>query len=64
MLQHLAGVLGVIEGHEEMSLRGIPSEKKMCIVLISESVRYEQAHAACRLREVATTVRATVEKGR
>jgi len=63
MLQHLAGVLGVIEGHEEMLLRGIPSEK-MCIVLISESVRYEQAHAAFWLGDFATTVRATVGKWR
>jgi hypothetical protein len=42
---------------------GIPSEK-MCVVLISESVRYEQAHAAGRLRAFATTFWATVEHGR
>ena len=51
----LAGVLGVIEGQKETLLRGIPSER-MCIVLTSESVRYEQARAACRLRDFATAV--------
>jgi hypothetical protein len=50
-----AGVLGVIEEKRSVAL-GIPSEK-MCIVLISESVRYEQAHAAYRLRDFATTAR-------
>ena len=41
---------------------GIPSEK-MCIVLISEPVRYEQAHAAGRLRDFASTVWAPIEAG-
>jgi hypothetical protein len=57
----LAGVLGVIEGKRSVAL-GIPSEK-MCIVLISESVRYEQAHAACRLRDFASTVWVPVAPG-